>query len=188
TYILKRANKEGGIRTRDIAALAAVYSVSMDSLWSFIGQIQDMINDIKGMGEHIGSGHSMDKLIERMANEQGRLIVGNEEIYLIADSNGKKIELNIDETYRFYKTGLLIMEDKQRVVDKLMRTYEYHVFSRYDRFRRKVRQEMDHIENYPHTYLSAGDRYTHDAQHIMRYKNLRFIENPPFKTPMHVST
>jgi hypothetical protein len=189
TFIIKRANKEGGIRTRDIAALAAAYSVSMDSLWSFIGQIQDMINDIKSMGKHIDSGHSMDKLIERMANEQGRMIVGNEEIYLIADSKGNKnIRLNIDETYRFYKTGLLIMEDKQRVVDKLMRTYEYHLSSRYDRFRRKVRQEMDHIENYPHTYLSASDRYTHDAQHIIRYKNLRFIENPPFKTPMNVST
>lgn len=189
TYILDRANKEGGIRAVDVASLAAVYSVTEDSLWSFISQVNDLVDDVKGMNDHIGDGHSIKKLVENMAGAQGRIIVNNEEFYLIGDATGKKtIKLNIDEVYKFYKVGLTIMLGKQNVLDKLKKNYEYHVLTRYDRFRRKVRQEMDEIEGRPHAYLSSSDYYSHDAKHIMRYENLRFIENPPLKAPTNVSS
>lgn len=189
TYILDRANKEGGIRAVDVASLAMVYSVTEDSLWSFISQVNDLVDDVKGMNDHIGDGHSIKKLVENMAGAQGRIIVNNEEFYLIGDATGKKtIKLNIDEVYKFYKVGLTIMLGKQNVLDKLRKNYEYHVLTRYNRFRRKVRQEMDEIEDRPHAYLSSSDYYSHDAKHIMRYENLRFIENPPLKAPTNVSS
>ena len=189
TYILKRANKEGGLRAGDIASLAAVYSVTEDSLWSFISQIQNLTDDFESMKGDMGAGHSMDKLIENMAKEQGRMIINNQEIYLVADSKGDKmIQLNIDETYDFYKLGTSIMLEKQSALNKLKEVYEYRVLSRYDRFRKKVRGEMDELELRPHAYLSSGDQYTNDAQNIMLYKNLRFIEDPPRKTPTNVSS
>ena len=189
TYILDRANKDGGIRAVDVASLAMVYSVTEDSLWSFISQVNDLVDDVKGMNDHIGDGHSIKKLVENMAGAQGRIIVNNEEFYLIGDATGKKtIKLNIDSAYKFYKVGLTIMLGKHNVLDKLKKNYEYHVLTRYDRFRRKVRQEMDEIEGRPHAYLSSNDYYSHDAKHIMRYENLRFIENPPLKAPTNISS
>lgn len=189
TYILNRANKEGGIRARDVAVLATAYSVTEDSLWSFISQIKNLTDDIDSMKGDMGEGHSMDKLIENMAKEQGRMIIDNQEIYFVADSKGDKmILLNIDETYEFYKLSTSIMLGKQSAIDNLKKVYEYQVFTRYDRFRRKVRGEMDELEQRPHAYLSSGDRYTNDAENIMLYKNLRFIDDPPRKTPINVSS
>ena len=193
--VLNRANSEEGLSYPEMI-LHAGLAIRSQLLPTFLQNsiekdINNLIADFEEMNVDggIGKGHSIDKLIENLAALEGRTIVGNEEIITIANSggSGETIQLNIDKTYQFYVTGYSILDGKKSYMNLIRNIHDTYLTDAYNNIINKVQGKMNDIESAPHAYLSSFDRYTHDAEYYIYYKNFRFTEEIPTTLPRNIS-
>ncbi|WP_036688292.1 DUF6792 domain-containing protein [Paucisalibacillus globulus] len=193
--ILYRANSEEGLSYPEMI-LHAGLAIRSQLLPTFLQNsiekdINNLIADFEEMNVDggIGSGHSIDKLIENLAALEGRTIVDNEEIIYIGSSggSGETIQLNIDKTYQFYVTGYSILDGKKSYMHLIRNIHDTYLTDAYNNIINKVQGKMNDIESSPHAYLSSFDRYTHDAEYYIYYKNFRFTEDIPTTLPRNIS-
>ncbi|MEC0281256.1 DUF6792 domain-containing protein [Terribacillus saccharophilus] len=119
---------------------------------SFTGSIENILNSgILERLESIKESHSINDMLNALAGGS-KSYSGKDLIYTTTSASGEPIEVNMSAALRLYREGALIFEDKMSAIAKLKKTVHEEIQLAFKEERKKVLDEIYHIESNPKGY------------------------------------
>lgn len=180
----------GGIRMSSemirLMRLFNVIFVHYEKIEDRLGSITEYIYDFFLVFQKGVEAHSLNKIIEGLHEQNGAIFYQNGDLIVkrkIDGSGGKGgaayISVNISSAIRVYRYGMDFVEQKEKLLQKLINRYENSYINDYKRRKRSILDEIHNMETYPHRYQHLLGNFTPDAQIVYRMSHIRGNKDIP---------
>lgn len=102
--------------------------------------------------EVLGSGHSIEEILNALGVEGGRAYIGGDMIMTAGGGGSEFIKVNISAAVRMYQQGYLLLEEKLEEVKQLILALDHELIDGFAIERLKVMHRIHEIESNPSSY------------------------------------
>src|SRR5690625_2654725 len=142
-----------------------------------IGDRLDRINHntayLQELFSKSASAHGLKVVIEALGLQAGRSYTASGDLLVQTTRGGKMINVNISSAVRIYLKGIAVLDEKEMILNQMIRRYERVYVDDFEKRITKLVNENDDMENNPSQYQHMLGRFTDDTKLFYKLTRIR---------------